>query len=246
MTANGTAMINATATGTITDAPAPAAMSDADIVMVAATAIVTNAATMAHIATGTADVSVTDAVNAQEIPRPVRRRSGVMTCYAMRYTLAPASRLLAIGTPALLASVLRKPRTECRCQPVAAMIWSTVTPLSSSASTVAFLLTPTFAPVWPVSRCGAAAGVSACAAFQSRATAVLRFVNFFTGTTPANWFQTATNRESGHAAVTFASSFSLPKAGSLTESMVFFMTPRFITPRAATGKRKLHSQGATL
>jgi hypothetical protein len=70
-------------------------------------------------------------------------------------------------------------------------------------------------------------------------------VNFFTGTTSSNWFQTATNRERDHAAVTLPGSFSLLQAGSAIESMVFFMTPRFITPLAPTCKRNLHSQGAT-
>jgi len=53
-------------------------------------------------------------------------------------------------------------------------------------------------------------------AFQIRATAVLRFVNFLTGfrsapnpATPAKLFQIVTNRSAGQLAAILASSFSL-------------------------------------
>ena len=68
--------------------------------------------------------------------------------------------------------------------------------------------------------CGAGVGVSAWMAFQIRATAVLRSVNFLTGLrspkggAPAKAFQTSTNRVMGQSAESLVSSFSVANATS--------------------------------
>src|SRR5689334_7998823 len=70
--------------------------------------------------------------------------------------------------------------------------------------------------------CGAVVGVSAWMAFQIRATAVLRSVNFLTGLrspkggAPANAFQTSTNRVMGQSAESLLSSFSVANATTLS------------------------------
>src|SRR5208283_2356117 len=70
--------------------------------------------------------------------------------------------------------------------------------------------------------CGAGVGVRAWMAFQMRATAVLRSVNFLTGFNspkggaPAKAFQTSTNRVMGQPAESLVSSFSVANATMLS------------------------------
>src|SRR6185295_838179 len=67
--------------------------------------------------------------------------------------------------------------------------------------------------------CGATGGVRAWAAFQIRARAVVRSLNFLTGATPGRLFQSSSSLElprplvpaTGQEAASWASSFSEPK-----------------------------------
>src|SRR5579859_7037674 len=60
-----------------------------------------------------------------------------------------------------------------------------------------------------------AADVWLCAAFQTRATAVLRSVNFLTGFDPGMLFQTSTSRAAGQCAARSASSPSVVNRSAL-------------------------------
>jgi hypothetical protein len=128
-----------------------------------------------------------------------------------------------------------KPRIVCRCQFVACIISSRVAPFARFiiAITSAFLLLrDSVAPFCARARrealvgdffdrvrsvragvaCGATSADRRSTAFQILATAAFRLVNFFTGfrsskgATPAKLFQVSTSRDSGHFAVSFASS----------------------------------------
>src|SRR5438552_1049889 len=127
----------------------------------------------------------------------------------MRYVRSPvALREDSIFSPLLLPSRLTKPRTVCACQPVASLIWASVTPLARFiiAITSAFLLLRSpcsrvffagtlpffgaldffadFAPLagflgFAPRSLGCALPASGWIAFQIRATAFLRSGNFF-------------------------------------------------------------------
>jgi hypothetical protein len=60
-------------------------------------------------------------------------------------------------------------------------------------------------------------------AFQIRRTAVLRLVNFLTGTKPGMLFQISTRRLAGHPAVSSFSSVSLRKVSLFVDSASFLL-----------------------
>ncbi len=132
-----------------------------------------------------------------------------------------------------------KPRTLWACQSVADMMSASVAPSGrfSMSRTMAFLLPSRAVGAASLAvaalvafaffgatgaACGAGVGVRAWMAFQMRATAVLRSVNFLTGFrspkggAPAKAFQTSTNRVMGQSAESLVNSFSVANATTLS------------------------------
>src|SRR5450759_3274720 len=96
----------------------------------------------------------------------------------MRYVRSPAVlREDSIFSPLLLPSRLTKPRTVCACQPVASLIWGSVTPLARFiiAITSAFLLRRAS---WSLPFLAAAAFFAALAFFASLAAPSNRVLNY--------------------------------------------------------------------